>query len=136
MTVKRTFQIASVTKPGQQNSKTKFDKSKLFSGEPRNAAMKAMTHLCSADVKKIKGTCTFTVIMKEVKKHMVHGEMRISPVLDSSNIPKMYKYKLKRIKYTDAETSGPRVVGFGGDDGVPFKYHVKVVESFGRVIPT
>lgn len=137
MTAKRTFQIASVTKPGQRNAQTKFDSKKLFSGDPRNAAMKAMTHLCSADMKKIKGMCTFTVTMREMKKHMVDGKMQLSPVLDKSLIHKMYKYKLKRIKYSEVETAGPRVVEFGTKkDAIPFKYHVTVIESYGRVIPT
>ena len=63
--------------------------------------------------------------------------MQLSPVLDSSLIPKMYKYKLKRVKYSEVETAGPRVVEFGANkDAIPFKYHVTVMESYGRVVPT
>jgi len=134
--MKRTFQIVSVTKPGQKSSVTKFDNTKLFTGEPRNAAMKAMTHLCSKKSKKIKGVCTLTVVVAEVKVRMVDGVSAVYPVQDSSGTPKMYEYKLKREKYHDEETSDGSVrVEFNGQT-IPFKYHVTVIESRGRVIRT
>lgn len=135
--MKRTFQIVSVTKPGQKNASTKFDKTKLFSGEPRNAAMKAMTHLCSRKTKQIRGVCTLTVVVAEVKVRMVNGVNGVYPVLDSSGYPKMYKYKLKREMYHDDESSDGRLhVEFNGDNTIPFKYKSTVVESYGRVVPT
>jgi hypothetical protein len=136
MVAKRTFKLVSVTKPGQHNTQTKFDKSKLFTGAPRNAAMKAMTYLCSGKTKQIKGVCTFTVMVQEVKRHVMDGKMMLHPILDSANIPKIYKYKLKRIMYHDMDNetdNGPRVITFMDRD-IPFKYHVKVIESYGRVI--
>lgn len=132
--MKRLFQIASVTKPGQKNSNTKFDKKKIFTGEPRGAAMKAMTHLCSSKMKKIKGVCTLTVVVREVKRHTVNGVETTSPVLDSTGLEKLYKYKVKRHMYHEDNTpDGRMMIAFPGKN-VHFKYHVEIVESYGRVL--
>ena len=134
--MKRTFQIVSVTKPGQKNTTTKFDHTKLFAGEPRNAAMKAMTHLCSRKTKQIRGVCTLTLVVSEVKARMVDGVRGVYPVIDSSGNPKMYKYKLKRELYHDEDSADGRVhIDFNGET-IPFKYRSTVVESYGRVVPT
>lgn len=136
--MKRMFRVVAVTKPGQQNTRTSFDKTRLFTGEPRNAAMKAMTQLCSKNRKHIKGVCTLTVTVQEVRRQMQEGVVRIVPVLDSSNIPKMYKYKLKRFMYHEQDNqveNGPRTIQLDDRD-ISFKYHVKILESYGRVIPT
>jgi hypothetical protein len=125
----RYFQIFSVTKPGQGNQKTKSMPNKLFSGTPSQAARKAMTALC--DNKKIRGVCTLTIAMREVKRVMRDGEYTVIPVLDSDNMEIIRKYKIKRVLNENADTP----VVFEGTTPVAFRYKTDVVESFGRVSP-
>ena len=121
----RLFQIVNVVKPGQSNSKTKKTPTKLFTGTPSLSAKKAMTVLCNK--KSIKGVCTLTITMREVKRVMKEGEYHIVPVRDSDNMEIKRKYKLKRMVN---ETP----VMFEGNTPVTFKYKTVIVESFGRVM--
>ena len=121
----RLFQIFAAVKPGQSDNKTKKTPSKLFTGTPSLAAKKAMTVLCGK--KAIKGACTLTITMREVKRVKHDGEFKIVPVLDSDNMQIMRKYKLKRVVN---ETP----VIFEGTTPITFKYKTEIVESFGRVM--
>lgn len=126
--MERTFQIVNVTKTAQKATKTLFDGTMVFTGNPRRAAMKAMTHLCAN--KKIRGKCTLTVVIAEVKIRTIDGEKEAYPVFDSTGLPKMWKYDLRREKYADAP-----VLDLNGQE-VEFKYHSSIVKSHGRVVPT
>jgi hypothetical protein len=126
--MERTFQIVSATKTAQKGSKTMFDGTMMFSGNPRRAAMKAMTHLCSS--KKIRGKCTITVVIAEVKVRTIDGVKEAFPVFDTNGLPKMWKYDLNREKYTD-----PLSVELKGQN-IAFKYRSSIVKSHGRVVPT
>lgn len=126
--MERTFQIVSATKTAQKGSKTMFDGTMMFSGNPRRAAMKAMTHLCSS--KKIRGKCTITVVIAEVKVRTIDGVKEAFPVFDTNGLPKMWKYDLNRDKYTD-----PLSVELKGQN-IAFKYRSSIVKSHGRVVPT
>lgn len=127
----RVFVIFDATKPAQKNQSTtfKFDKTRKFTGTPDRAAKKAMTYLCGHESKKIKGRCTLTITVQEVKPKMIDGIDVLEPVFDSRGIPKLYKYKLKRSVKKDAIP-----IEFN-DTEIIFKYDVKVLESFGRVLP-
>ena len=126
--MERTFQIVSATKTAQKGSKTMFDGTMMFSGNPRRAAMKAMTNLCSS--KKIRGKCTITVVIAEVKVRTIDGVKEAFPVFDTNGLPKMWKYDLNREKYTD-----PLSVELKGQN-IAFKYRSSIVKSHGRVVPT
>lgn len=126
--MERTFQIVSATKTAQKDKKTDFDGTMVFTGEPRRAALKAMTHLCTK--KRIRGGCTLTVVMAEVKMRTLDGQREAFPVFDSDGRPKMWKYDMKRERY---ET--PASIEVDGQE-IAFKYRPIVVKSHGRVIPT
>ena len=126
--MERTFQIVSAVKTAQKQKKTAFDGTMVFTGDPRRAAMKAMTHLCIK--KKIKGVGTMTVVIAEIKMRTIDGIKEAFPVVDSSGMPKMWKYDLKRESYKDNMS-----IELDGED-VTFKYRSVVVKSHGRVVPT
>ena len=122
------YKVLSLTKPGQSNKNTKFDSKVILSSShgPITAAKKAITRSCKKTVKKIKGQCTFTITIGEVVLKTINGVKSTIPVLDSQGIPIRYKYTLKRIK-------DEKVISFNGKE-VPFKYSIKTIENFGRVI--
>jgi hypothetical protein len=126
--MERFFQIVNVTKTAQKGTKTIFDGTMVFSGDPRRAAMKAMTHLCAS--KKIRGKCTFTVVMAEVKLRTINGVKEAFPMFDSNGLPKMWKYDIKREKYMT-----PLSIELDGEN-IDFKYRSSIVKSHGRVVPT
>ena len=77
---KRTFKIVDVRKHG--GCDTKFKGGRFVSRTANGAARKAFNALCR--VKKIRGVCTLTVVMKETTK---------------GSKGKEYAYKLQRRKY-------------------------------------
>jgi hypothetical protein len=123
----RHFIVRKVTK-SSQNQNTSFNDTRKYTGTPSSAAKKAMTHICGRIGKKVKGQCTMTVTVQEVKSTG-------TPIMDSQGLPVMYKYKLKRSVAKDPEndTSGVTVV-FNGGLPITFKYQTKIVESYGRVL--
>lgn len=121
----RLFQIFTAVKPGQSNNKTTKMPTKLFTGTPGLAAKKAMTALCRK--KNIRGVCTLTITMREVKRVMQDGEYGVVPVLDGDNMQIKRKYKLKRV-------INETPVIFEGTTPITFKYKTEIVESFGRVM--
>ena len=125
------YRIIKVTKPGQKNLNTKFNPKMLLSSGngPAAAAKKAMSRLCRKTTKKIKGICTLTIKIEEVKNKTVNGEKTIVPVVDNDNVPIRYQYTLKREKIDDGN-----VVTFNGNTNVKFGYKPVIVESFNRVL--
>lgn len=126
--MERTFQIVSAVKTAQKRQKTAFDGTMVFTGDPRRAAMKAMTHACAK--KKIRGVCTLTMVIAEIKMRTIDGIKEAFPVFDSNGLPKMWKYDLKRELYDDGMD-----IELDGQD-VTFKYKSSIVKSHGRVVPT
>ena len=131
MSEKKHYRIVRVTKPGQGNKNTaiKHLEEQAFSSShgPSGAARKAMTQLCK--MKSIKGVCTLTVTMEQVKKRTLNGKKVLETVMDTSGenpVPVRWMYKLKREK-TDGES-----INIGGKD-IVFDFTTKVVESHGRV---
>ena len=120
------YRVIKVTKPGQANKNTKFDSNAKFKGTngPASAAKKAMSRLCRSTVKRIRGVCTFTITVEQIKT-TVNGDV---PVLDSDGIPYRYMYTLKRQKIPDGQS-----ITLDGNE-VTFDYQVSVVETFGRVL--
>ena len=108
----KTYQILSLTKPGQSNKNTKFNPNTILTSKygPLAAAKKGVSLSCRKTVKKIRGQCTFTITIAEV---IVRKGKKI-PVLDSKGIPYRYKYTLKRFK-------NEKEIEFNGKL-VPFKY--------------
>lgn len=115
MTTDRFFRIVEVTKPGQANMLTRFEKGVTYTGTHARAAQKAMTNLCGT--KDVRGVCTLTISVMEVLRN---GQ----PKMDSRGII-VYKYKVKR-SVIDSNVEL-------GDKDVHFKYTTKIVKSFGRV---
>lgn len=129
---KRLFSIHTVTKPGQSNTDTKYNiqgSVPTYTGTPDRAARKAMTYLCGRMSKKIKGRCTLTISVIEVKERVIDGEKMMIPKLDKDDLPYIMKYKIKRMKLED----GGREVDMS-DTTISFKYETKIIESFGRVL--
>ena len=117
--MERTFQIVSAVKTAQKGQKTAFDGTMVFTGDPRRASMK-----------EIRGVCTLTIVIAEIKMRTIDGVKEAFPVFDSNGMPKMWKYDLKRESYKDDMN-----VELDGQD-VTFKYKSTIVKSHGRVVPT
>lgn len=122
----RYFIVNKVTKTAQ-GANTQFDKSRKYTGTPSAAARKAMTYTCGRIGKRVKGRCTLTITVQEVKST---GK----PILDKQGIFVMYKYKLKRFLITGENDSKGVVVNFGEGKEIKFKYQTQILESYGRVL--
>jgi hypothetical protein len=121
----RHFIVQKVTKSAQ-NTNTRFDSTRKYTGTPSSAAKKAMTNICGGIGKKVKGRCTMTITVQEVKSTG-------TPVTDSQGLPIMYKYKVKRFVAKDENNTQGVTVEFNGKP-VTFKYQTKILESYGRVL--
>lgn len=121
----RYFMVTKVTKSSQKEN-TKFDKTRKYTGTPNLAARKAMTHVCGRIGKKVKGRCTMTISVQEVKSTG-------TPIMDAQGLPIIYKYKLKRVLLKDENKQDGITVNFKGSP-VTFKYKTEIIESFGRVL--
>jgi hypothetical protein len=122
----RYFVVRKVTKSAQQMN-TSFDINRKYTGTPSLAAKKAMTHVCGRIGKKVKGRCTMTITVQEVKSTG-------TPITDAQGLPIMYKYKLKRVVTKDANGGTNGVTVMLNGTPVTFKYRTQVVESYGRVL--
>lgn len=121
----RHFIVKKVTKSAQ-NTNTRFNDTRKYTGTPSSAAKKAMTNICGRIGKKVKGQCTMTITMQEVKSTG-------TPVTDSQGLPIMYKYKVKRSVAKDEDNSRGVTIEFNGKP-VTFNYQTKIMESYGRVL--
>lgn len=126
----RYFMVESITKTAQKDTKTDFDKSKVYTGTPSSAARKAFTHTCTKFNKDIRGRCTLSVTVKEVYKSTKNGVVEYQPRLDDGREYK-FKYALKLKRYNPK--SGVFVQFPNVENPIIFKYKVDVVKSFGRV---
>lgn len=123
----RYFVVHKVTKSAQ-NANTSFNDRRKYTGTPSLAAKKAMTHVCGRIGKKVKGRCTMTITVQEVKSTG-------TPIMDAQGLPIMYKYKLKRMVAKDTENGSNGVTVMLNGSPVTFKYQTQIVESYGRVLP-
>ena len=123
----RYFVVHKVTKSAQK-ANTSYNDSSKYTGTPSSAAKKAMTHVCGRIGKKVKGRCTMTITVQEVKSTG-------TPIMDAQGLPIMYKYKLKRMVAKDAENGSNGVTVMLNGSPVTFKYQTQIVESYGRVLP-
>lgn len=123
----RYFVVHKVTKSAQK-ANTSYNDSRKYTGTPSSAAKKAMTHVCGRIGKKVKGRCTMTITVQEVKSTG-------TPIMDAQGLPIMYKYKLKRMVAKDAENGSNGVTVMLNGSPVTFKYQTQIVESYGRVLP-
>ena len=123
----RYFVVHKVTKYAQK-ANTSFNDSRKYTGTPSLAAKKAMTHVCGRIGKKVKGQCTMTITVQEVKSTG-------TPIMDAQGLPIMYKYKLKRMVAKDTENGTKGVTIMLNGSPVTFKYQTQIVESYGRVLP-
>ena len=123
----RYFVVHKVTKSAQKANKS-YNDSRKYTGTPSSAAKKAMTHVCGRIGKKVKGRCTMTITVQEVKSTG-------TPIMDAQGLPIMYKYKLKRMVAKDAENGSNGVTVMLNGSPVTFKYQTQIVESYGRVLP-
>jgi hypothetical protein len=129
---KRLFTIHKVTKTAQSNKETAYNVKghvPTFSGTPSGAVRKAMTYLCGKMSKSIKGRCTLTISIIEIKERMVDGQKTVVPKLDKDDLPYIMKYNLKRVKLDN----GGRDIQIDGKE-ILFKYETKIIESFGRIL--
>ena len=122
----RYFVVHKVTKSAQ-NANTSFNDGRKYTGTPSSAAKKAMTHVCGRIGKKVKGRCTMTITVQEVKSTG-------TPIMDAQGLPIMYKYKLKRMVAKDSENGSNGVTVMLNGSPVTFKYQTQIVESYGRVL--
>jgi hypothetical protein len=121
----RYFVVNKVTKTAQ-GSNTRFDNSRKYTGTPRLAARKAMTYICGSIGKRVKGRCTLTITVQEVKSTG-------TPIFDKQGLPIMYKYRLKRFVVKDDNDEEGITIDFNGKP-ITFKYQTEIVESYGRVL--
>lgn len=121
----RYFMVTKVTKSSQKEN-TQFNHLRKYTGTPSLAARKAMTHVCGRIGKKVKGRCTMTITLQEVKSTG-------TPIMDAQGLPIMYKYKLKRVVLKDENNQNGITINLNGSP-ITFKYKTDIVESYGRVL--
>jgi hypothetical protein len=126
----RYYIIDSVERTTTSKKSIKFNKFKLFTGEPRYAAMKAMTHVCKQPSNsRGRGACVYVITVAEVRPVMINGKKGLRPVLTSEGAAKKYKYKLRQMVYGKNEQEQIKFPS----DNVKFRTHVKITESYGKV---